>query len=55
MKRHPIARSAELRSARVSSSRMVDYLRRVSQYVLIGRASGYGKELPNYFILCREP
>lgn len=34
---------------------MVDYLRRVSQHVLIGRATKYGKELPNYFILCREP
>jgi len=34
---------------------MVDYLRRVSQHVLIGRATRYGKELPNYFILCREP
>jgi hypothetical protein len=34
---------------------MVDYLRRVSAHVLIGRAHKYGKELPNYFILCREP
>jgi hypothetical protein len=34
---------------------MVDYLRRVSRHVLIGRATKYGKELPNYFILCREP
>jgi hypothetical protein len=34
---------------------MVDYLRRVSAHVLIGRATKYGKELPNYFLLCREP
>jgi len=34
---------------------MVDYLRRVSRHVLIGRATRYGKELPNYFLLCREP
>ena len=33
----------------------VDYLRRVSRHVLIGRATKYGKDLPNYFILCREP
>jgi len=34
---------------------MVDYLRRVSRHVLIGRATRYGKELPNFFLLCREP
>jgi hypothetical protein len=34
---------------------MVDYLRRVSRHVLIGRATRHGKELPNYFVLCREP
>jgi hypothetical protein len=34
---------------------MVDYLRRVSAHVLIGRAHRGGKELPNYFLLCREP
>jgi hypothetical protein len=33
---------------------MVDYLRRVSQHLLIGRATKGGKELPNYFLLCRE-
>jgi hypothetical protein len=33
---------------------MVDYLRRVSQHVLIGRATRHSKELPNYFVLCRE-
>jgi hypothetical protein len=34
---------------------MVDYPRRVSQHVLIGRATRYDNKLPNYFILCREP
>jgi len=34
---------------------MVDYLRRVSAHVLIGRAYRGGQELPNYFMLCREP
>jgi hypothetical protein len=34
---------------------MVDHLRRVSQHVLIGSASRGGKELGNYFVLCREP
>jgi len=33
---------------------MVDYLRRVSTHVLIGRATRHGKDLDNYFVLCRE-
>ena len=33
---------------------MIDYLRRVSTHVLIGRATRAGRELPNYFALCRE-
>jgi len=33
---------------------MVDYLRRVSEQLLIGRATRDGRELPNYFLLCRE-
>ena len=33
---------------------MVDYLRRVSKHVLIGRAYKGGKEMPNWFLLCRE-
>ena len=33
---------------------MVDYLRRVSAHLLIGRATRGGKALPNYFLLCRE-
>ena len=33
---------------------MVDYLRRVSKHVLIGRATRHGKALDNYFVLCRE-
>ena len=33
---------------------MIDYLRRVSQHLLIGRATKAGKEMPNYFLLCRQ-
>ncbi len=33
---------------------MVDYLRRVSEHVLIGRATRGTRELDNYFLLCRE-
>jgi len=33
---------------------LVDYLRRVSKHVLIGRATRHEQELNNYFILCRE-
>ena len=34
---------------------MVDYVRRVSQHVFIGAAHRNGRELGNYFILCRKP
>jgi hypothetical protein len=34
---------------------MVDYMRRVSRDVFIGSAHRDGKELGNYFVLCREP
>ena len=34
---------------------MVDYLRRVSTHAYIGSATKLGKELGNYFLLCREP
>ena len=33
---------------------MVDYMRRVSREVFIGSAHRDGKELGNYFVLCRE-
>jgi len=32
----------------------IDYLRRVSEHLLIGRATRAGKEMPNWFLLCRE-
>ncbi|MBY0273766.1 hypothetical protein K2Z84_00380 [Candidatus Binatia bacterium] len=32
----------------------IDYLRRVSPHLLIGRATRAGKEMPNWFLLCRE-
>jgi hypothetical protein len=41
--------------ARLVYRDMVDYLRRVSAHVLIGRAHRDGHALPNYFVLCREP
>lgn len=31
-----------------------DYLRRVSEHVTIGRASRAGKDMDNWFVLCRE-
>ena len=34
-------------------ARMVDYLRKVSDHVLIGRAVKNGKDTSNYFLLCR--
>ena len=33
---------------------MVDYLRRVSEHLLIGRATRGEREMDNYFLLCRE-
>lgn len=32
----------------------IDYLRRVSEHLLIGRATRAGGEMPNWFLLCRE-
>lgn len=32
----------------------IDYLRRVSEHLLIGRATRAGKDMPNWFLLCRE-
>ncbi len=34
-------------------SKMIDYLRKVSDHVTIGRAVKKGKETGNYFLLCR--
>ena len=33
---------------------LVDYMRRISEHLLIGRATRAEKELNNYFLLCRE-
>lgn len=33
---------------------LVDYLRRVSRHVVVGRATRNGKPLPNYFVLVRD-
>jgi hypothetical protein len=32
----------------------IDYLRRVSPHLLIGRATRAGRDMPNWFLLCRE-
>lgn len=32
----------------------IDYMRRVSSHLLIGRATRAGSEMPNWFLLCRE-
>ena len=39
---------------RFENAKKLDYLRRVSKHVLIGRAHKGGKEMPNWFLLCRE-
>ncbi|MFQ5513344.1 MAG: hypothetical protein ACE5FG_02815 [Myxococcota bacterium] len=61
-RRIPTARPAdwpELHDNRYRLSRliyngMVDYLRRVSDHLLIGRATRGDRETDNYFLLCRE-
>jgi hypothetical protein len=47
---HPNSRGL----SRFVYNNMVDYLRRVSADVFIGRAYRGGKPQPNYFLLCRE-
>jgi hypothetical protein len=32
----------------------IDYMRRVSEHLLIGRATRAGQAMPNWFLLCRE-
>ena len=34
-------------------AKMIDYLRKVSKHVTIGRAYKHGEETPNYFLLSR--
>lgn len=50
----PAIRSNERGLARFVYGFMVDTLRRVSQHVTIGSASRDGKDLGNWFVLCRE-
>jgi hypothetical protein len=50
----PEIRDNDWRLSRFIYRGMVDYLRRISEHVLIGRATRDGKPLPNYFLLCRE-
>lgn len=50
----PEIRSNERGIGRLVYGFMVDTLRRVSEHVTIGSASRDGKELGNWFVLCRE-
>jgi hypothetical protein len=49
----PAIRTNDQGVARLVYGNMVDYMRRVSRDVFIGRAVRGGKETSNYFILCR--
>jgi hypothetical protein len=57
--RHPVGwpaiKSNERGLSRFVYGFMVDTLRRVSEHVTIGSASRDGKDLGNWFVLCREP
>lgn len=44
----------EARLGRFVYANMIDYLRRVSAHVTIGRAIRHGKDTENYFLLCRQ-
>lgn len=50
----PEIRDNTARLSRFIYQGLVDYLRRVSAHVLIGRATREGRLLPNTFLLCRE-
>lgn len=50
----PSLRDNERGLGRLVYGGMVDYLRRVSGHLLIGRATRGDKVLPNTFLLCRE-
>jgi hypothetical protein len=50
----PDVKTNERGLARFVYGGMVDYLRRVSRDVFIGAATRKGKELGNYFLLCRD-
>lgn len=50
----PPIRSNERGVSRFVYRGLVDYLRRVSRHVLVGRATRDGRPLANYFVLVRE-
>jgi hypothetical protein len=50
----PEIRDNRYRLSRFIFNGMVDYLLRVSEHLLIGRATRDDKELDNYFLLCRR-
>jgi len=35
-------------------AKMVDFMRKISNHVTVGRAYKHGRETPNYFLLCRR-
>lgn len=49
----PAVKPNEAGIQRFVYAKMVDYLRKVSRHVTIGRAVRQGKETGNYFLLCR--
>jgi hypothetical protein len=51
----PDVRTNDAGFSRFVYKNMVDYLRRVSNDIFIGSAYRGGKELGNFFVLCREP
>jgi hypothetical protein len=51
----PALRSNERGLSRFVYAKMIDYLRKVSDHVTIGRAVRKGKTTNNYFLLCRNP
>ena len=50
----PTVRANEEGLQRFVYANMIDYLRKVSDHVTIGRAFKHHKATPNYFLLCRE-
>ena len=50
----PTVRPNEKGISRFVYAKMIDYLRRVSQHVSVGRAVRKGKVTNNYFVLCRK-
>jgi hypothetical protein len=50
----PAIHDNKYRLSRFIYNGTIDYLRRVSEHLLIGRATRAGRDMPNWFLLCRE-